>query len=189
HSMPLEIAMPSTDALEQIVRDTLRRAHRERPIEIDINRAELDVIVRNLRGLSRRQAERLIAEAVAHDRRLDAHDINHLLAGKRRMIAADGLLDYVEAPVGLGEIGGLRRLKRWLALRAHALSDKASAFGLAAPRGVLMRGVQGAGKSLCAKAVATAWQRPLLRMDVGALYDKYVGSSEARLRDALRQAE
>jgi SpoVK/Ycf46/Vps4 family AAA+-type ATPase len=69
------------------------------------------------------------------------------------------------------------------------VGDEAKAFGLSAPRGVLMLGVQGAGKSLCAKAIATAWQRPLLRMDVGALYDRYVGESEKRLRDALHQAD
>jgi SpoVK/Ycf46/Vps4 family AAA+-type ATPase len=74
-------------------------------------------------------------------------------------------------------------------MRQDALTDDASAYGLAAPRGVLMLGVQGAGKSLAAKAIATAWKRPLLRMDVGALYDKYIGESERRLRDALDQAE
>jgi SpoVK/Ycf46/Vps4 family AAA+-type ATPase len=91
--------------------------------------------------------------------------------------------------VELDSIGGLRRLKQWLAQREHSFDPQARDFGVAAPRGVLMLGIQGAGKSLCAKAIATAWQRPLLRMDVGALYDKYVGESERRLRDALRQAE
>jgi len=95
----------------------------------------------------------------------------------------------VEAPVDLDQIGGLRRLKFWLEQRRESLSDEAIKFGLEPPRGVLMLGVQGAGKSLAAKAVATAWQRPLLRMDVGALYDKYIGESERRLREALRQAE
>ena len=79
-------------------------------------------------------------------------------------------------------------LCRWLCDRQGCFCDEAVNFGLPSPRGVLMLGVQGAGKSLAAKAVATAWQRPLLRMDVGALYDKFIGESEHRLRDALRQA-
>ena len=83
----------------------------------------------------------------------------------------------------------MKRLKRWLKQRQESVTDSAVDFGLSAPRGVMMLGVQGAGKSLCAKAIATAWQRPLLRLDPGALYDRYVGESERRLRDALRQAE
>ncbi len=184
-----EISLPDENELELIIRDTLRRMHREQRIEVDISRKGLRTIIRNLRGLTRRQAEQIIIEAVIEDRRFDASDINTVLAGKRRALHAGGLLEYVEAPVDLSEIGGLRRLKNWLKQRRDAMSAEAARFGLGAPRGVLMLGVQGAGKSLCAKAIATAWHRPLLRMDVGALYDRYVGESERRLRDALQQAE
>src|SRR6185295_15551262 len=100
-----------------------------------------------------------------------------------------GLLEYIESPTDLSEIGGLEKLKAWLCQRQDALSDEAEAFGIPPPRGVLMLGVQGAGKSLSAKAVATAWQRPLLRMDPGVLFDRFIGESERRLRDALKQAE
>lgn len=189
NSTPLELSLPDRDELEGIVRATLRRCHRQQSITIDIDRHELDVIVRNLSGLSRRQAADLVLEAVADDHKLDASDINRMLARKRQLIASDGLLDFVRTPVSLDEVGGLRRLKRWLDQRKDAMSQRAADFGIDPPRGVLMLGVQGAGKSLCAKAIATAWQRPLLRMDVGALYDKYVGASEQRLRGALRQAE
>ncbi len=188
-SARLEISLPDTEELNRIVRDTLRRMHREQSIEVDITRRGLQTIIRNLRGLTRRQAEQIIVEAVAEDRRFDEQDINHVLAAKRRALHQEGLLEYVEVPVSADEIGGLRRLKRWLAQRSGAFDAEAGRFGLTAPRGVLMLGVQGAGKSLCAKAIATAWQRPLLRMDVGALYDRYVGESEKRLRDALAQAE
>jgi len=184
-----ELSLPDADELEGIVRDTLRRMHRERPIEIEITRSALHTIIRNLRGLTRRQAERIIIECVAEDHRFDAEDINTVLSAKRRTLQGTGLLEYVQTPVSLDEIGGLGRLKKWLARRHKAVGEEAAAFGIDAPRGVLLLGVQGAGKSLCAKAIATAWQRPLLRMDVGALYDKYVGESERRLRDAFRQAE
>ncbi len=185
----LALSLPDEEELERIVRDTLRRANRESPIAVEITRSGLSIILRNLRGLTRRQAEQLIADAVADDRRFDEHDINTLLARKRQLLHRGRLLEYVETPVSLGEIGGLSRLKAWLAQRRGAIDPRAREFGLAAPRGVLLLGVQGAGKSLCAKAIATAWQRPLLRLDVGALYDRYVGESERRLRDALHQAE
>lgn len=185
----LEISLPDESELDRIIRDTLRRLHREHTIEVDITRRGLQTIIRNLSGLTRRQAERIIVEVVADDRRFDEDDINQVLAAKRRALHQDGLLEYVEVPVSLEAIGGLERLKRWLAQRGGAFGGNAGSFGLTPPRGVLMLGVQGAGKSLCAKAIATAWQRPLLRMDVGALYDRYIGESERRLRDALAQAE
>jgi SpoVK/Ycf46/Vps4 family AAA+-type ATPase len=184
-----EVSLPDEQELEQIVVDTLRRIHHENPIVVNITRSNLRTIIKNLRGLTRRQAEQIIADAVIVDRRFDEHDINTVLAGKRQALYKAGLLEYVETPVSLEQIGGLRRLKQWLALRQHTLGDQAKSFGLSPPRGVLMLGVQGAGKSLCAKAIAAAWQRPLLRMDVGALYDRYIGESERRLRESLQQAE
>ena len=188
YATKFETSLPEEDELEELVRDTLRRFHREKPIEVEISRRSWQTIIRNLRGLTRRQAEHIIIDCVAEDRRFDESDINTILARKRQAIHGGGLLQYVETPVDLDEIGGLRRLKAWLRQRQNALTESAVEFGLSAPRGVLMLGVQGAGKSLCAKAIATAWQRPLLRMDVGALYDRYVGESERRLRDSLRQA-
>jgi len=185
----MELSLPDGPELEEIVRQTLRRCHQEQRIRVDINRSAYQAVLRNLAGLSRRQVEQLILETVVDDRRFDSTDINTILARKRELVQSGGLLQYVQAPVALHEIGGLRRLKAWLERRRFALTDEAEQFGLSAPRGVLMLGVQGAGKSFCAKAIATAWQRPLLRMDVGALYDRYIGESERRLRDALHQAE
>ncbi|HZW08905.1 MAG TPA: AAA family ATPase, partial [Phycisphaerales bacterium] len=135
------------------------------------------------------KAELILREAVADDRRFDDKDIPAILIAKRRMLGASGALEAVEAPTDLSQIGGMTNLKKWLEMRRDALSPKAAAFGVAPPKGVLLLGVQGAGKSLCAKAVATAWQIPLLRLDAGSLYDKYVGESERRLRTALDQAK
>lgn len=189
YATPFEIALPTPTEVEALVRETLRAAHRDHTLIVSISKSGWQTILRNLQGLSRRQIERIVLDCVADDHKFDDEDVNHVLAGKRQALGGHGLLEYVETPVDLEEIGGLRRLKSWLAQRLGALTDKATDFGLAVPRGVLMLGVQGAGKSLCAKAIATAWQRPLLRMDVGALYDRYVGESERRLREALAQAE
>jgi SpoVK/Ycf46/Vps4 family AAA+-type ATPase len=189
YARPFEISFPDKDELQEIIRKTLQRFHRKKPIEVGISQRGLDTIVRNLSGLTRRQAERIIVDTVAEDMRFDDNDINVVIASKRRMVQHGGLLEYIQTPLDLSEIGGMRRLKKWLDERKDAFTSKAEDFGLKAPRGVLMLGVQGAGKSLCAKAVATAWHQPLLRMDPGALFASYIGESERNLRDALRQTE
>jgi MoxR-like ATPase len=189
HTAAFDPGPPDVAELEQIVRRTLRTINLRTPIEIDIRRHELDIVLRNLGGLTRRQAAQVIEDAVTEDRKFAICDLPRILARKRQMLAPDGLLEFVEAPQDMSRIGGMGALKKWLADRKGALGEDARQFGITPPRGVLLLGVQGAGKSLCAKAIATAWQRPLLRLDPGVLYDRYIGESERRLRDALRQAE
>lgn len=189
YARPFEISFPDQQELKEIVRKTLRSFHHKKPIEVGITQKGLDTIVRNLRGLTRRQAERIIIDTVADDRRFDDNDINLVIGSKRRMTQRGGLLEYIKIPLDLSGIGGMRRLKKWLNQRKDAFSSKAKKFGLEAPRGVLMLGVQGAGKSLCAKAIATAWHQPLLRLDPGTLFNSYIGESERNLREALRQTE
>lgn len=189
YAKEFEISLPDVEELDELVKRTLRKIHRKAPIEIGITRQGMDAILRNLRGLSRRQAKQLIQDVVADDKRFDDEDVNLVLAGKRRMIQGDGLLQFIQTPLDLKEIGGMNNLKAWLKKRTKAFSKDAAMFGLEAPKGVLMLGVQGGGKSLCAKAVATAWQQPLLRLDVGALYNSYIGESERNLRKALQQTE
>lgn len=184
-----EVSMPAEDELEQIVRRTVQSVHRDKPIEVEISKAELKSIIRNLRGLTRSQSRQVILDAIMDDRRFDIKDLPLILARKREMVSTGGVLEFVDTPAEIDEIGGMNRLKEWLSNRRLSTDDKAEAFGLTPPRGVLMLGVQGAGKSLCAKAIATAWKRPLVRLDPGVLYDRYVGESERRLRDALKQAE
>ncbi len=189
HVSPFELSLPDEDQIEPIVREALKVIHRERPVKIDLTRRDYRILLKNLAGLTRRQIEQVTYDLVAEDRTFDADDLNHALARKRALVSGSGLLDSVESPATLDDVGGLEQLKAWLAARERSFTDEAAEFGLRPPRGVLLLGVQGAGKSLCAKAIATAWRRPLLRMDPGALYDRFVGESERRLRDALKQAE
>jgi hypothetical protein len=188
HATPLDLGPPDEQRLEQIVRQTLLERHQACPVRVDLSRDDYKTIIRNLAGLSARQARQVILDVVC-DGRFDLSDVNHVMAQKRRYLQSTGLLEFIESPTDLSQIGGLVKLKEWLKHRQNALSDNAADFGLSPPRGVLMLGVQGAGKSLAAKAVATAWQRPLLRLDPGVLYDRYVGESEKHLREALKQAE
>ncbi len=186
---PFDVLPPDDDKLRRILKETVQQFHQQQPIRAQLAPHEAELIIRNLRGLSTWDARQIVREAIAGDMQLNGDDANRILAAKRKRLQAQGMLEYVEAPVNLNEIGGLRNLKAWLKARQNAFRKDATQFGLPAPRGMLMLGVQGAGKSLSAKAVATAWQRPLLRLDVGALYDKFIGESERRLRDTLRQAE
>lgn len=189
HSVLYTPSLPDTQRMEDIVRRALKRLHRQRPLNIAASQSTLDAAVRTLAGLSQRQAEQIIREVVSDDRRFDDKDIPGILIAKRRLLGSSGVLEAVEAPTDMSQIGGMANLKAWLEMRREALTPRAVAFGISPPKGVLLLGVQGAGKSLCAKAVATAWQVPLLRLDAGSLYDKFVGESERRLRTALDQAK
>jgi len=182
-------ALPDDAEIEAIIRRTIREMHREAPIETPLTPAAFRAFVENLRGLSRRQVRHLVAESVANDRRFTTEDLDSIVRAKRELLSGLGVLSPVDTPASLDEIGGLNRLKQWVNHRSRTFSPEAREAGLTPPRGVLLLGVQGSGKSLAAKAIATAWRRPLLRLDPGALYDRYVGESERRLRDALHQAE
>lgn len=189
HTVSMELSYPNEEEIEAIIRSTLRKIHQKTPIEVGITKRGMKAIVRNLRGLTRRQAKSIIQSTVIEDRKFDDDDVNHVIAGKRQLIHGDDLLEYIETPLTIDEIGGMDNLKKWLRQRRDVFKDEARDFGLSAPRGVLMLGIQGAGKSLCAKAIAAGWQLPLLRMDPGALYNSYIGQSEQNLRKAFRQTE
>jgi len=184
------VPVPSHEELLDIVRSTVRQVSQTRKIEASVRRSTLDAIARTMRGLTKRQAERVVVAAATEDDRFNDDDLERVMIHKRNACAdLDGVLEFVQAPVSMDAIGGLGKLKKWLADRHMSSSVDAESFGLSNPRGMLLLGVQGAGKSLAAKAVATAWKVPLLRLDAGALYDKFVGESERKLRDSLQQAD
>jgi len=188
-SARLDLPAPDDAELESIVRRVITRLRRAAPVNASMTRDDLRLLVENLRGLSRRHAEQLVTQVTVNDREFSVADLPAIIAGKRRLMQDTGVLEFVDSPASLDDIGGLDRFKAWLTDRAHAFSDHARKYNLPPPRGVLLLGVQGAGKSLAARAVATAWKRPLMRLDPGTLYDRFVGESESRLRGALRQAQ
>jgi len=120
---------------------------------------------------------------------LDGDDISVVLSEKQQIIRKSGMLEYYETDENFNTIGGLGALKEWLMKRGMAFSDKAKSFGLPPPKGVLFLGIQGCGKSLCAKAVAANWELPLLRFDVGKLFESALGSSEQNVRRTIQIAE
>jgi SpoVK/Ycf46/Vps4 family AAA+-type ATPase len=184
------IPLPEDDQIEAIVRRVVQKENRHKPVSVDMTKRDLAAVVQNLRGLTRRQIEQAVLEVISDDRAFTAEDVPRLQSAKRKLLRSQGVLEFVDAPTSLDDIGGLNALKKWLEQRRELfVGGEAASDGIDAPKGVLLLGVQGSGKSLAAKAIATAWKRPLMRLDPGALFDRYVGESERRLREALRQAE
>jgi SpoVK/Ycf46/Vps4 family AAA+-type ATPase len=131
----------------------------------------------------------VFAKIIVKYERLSGEDVNEVSSEKQQIIRKSGLLEYYASVESFSNIGGLSVLKDWLNKRAMAFSQEARMFGLPAPKGILMLGVQGCGKSLCAKAVSTQWQLPLLRFDMGRMFGSLVGSSEENVRRAIAVAE
>jgi AAA+ superfamily predicted ATPase len=140
-------------------------------------------------GLSEQRVRQLAARALARRGRLGEADLAEVLEEKRQAIAKTELLEYCPSEATPADIGGLEALKAWLEQRRVAFSPEAQRFGLPLPRGVLLVGPQGTGKSLTAKAIAHSWSMPLLRLDVGRLFAGLVGASEARTREMIQRAE
>ncbi|MFD2764354.1 AAA family ATPase [Micromonospora eburnea] len=158
-------------------------------IRIDVDERGRERLAKAALGLTLHEAENAFARAMVDDGVLDAHDLSVVHEEKRQAVRRSGLLEFVDDSVPLGDIGGLENLKRWLAKRDGSWLAEAAAYGLPAPRGVLITGVPGCGKSLTAKAVAAAWGLPLLRLDIGKVFAGLVGSSEQNMRGAIRTAE
>lgn len=183
--------LPDRGELRDIVRETYRRIRKSTSAEVvsELRKFELEQMVLNLRGLTRSQAVRVIESVILDDRKLSSADLQGVIDAKRSLLESHGSLEAMTIDFDIDEVGGLRGLKRWLTQRRGGFSEKAREFGITPPRGVLMLGIPGCGKSLCAKAVAADWGMPLLRLDPGVLYQKFIGESESQLREAIRQAE
>jgi SpoVK/Ycf46/Vps4 family AAA+-type ATPase len=147
----------------------------------------LDKLVANLRGMTWSDARRLARGVIFDDGAITSSDLPELNKAKFDLLDMDGVLGYEYDTADFADVGGLNGLKRWLQQRREAFLQRNDQ--LDAPKGILLLGVQGSGKSLAAKAVAGMWGVPLLRLDVGALYNKYIGETEKNLRDALKMAD
>jgi len=149
----------------------------------------LDELVRAAQGLSTERIRRVLTRAIATHGKLEPDDVELILEEKRQSIRQTQILDFYPATEQISDIGGLDNLKSWLLRRGGAFSEQARAYGLPNPRGLLLVGIQGTGKSLTAKAIAHNWHLPLLRLDVGRLFAGLVGESESRTRQTIELAE
>jgi AAA+ superfamily predicted ATPase len=177
-------AAPTRDQMRDVVVRTLNSVQH---LRIDLPDAE--PIVDALLGLTPAQAERAILREVLADGRLDGEDAARLHKIRAQLLSSEAPLDLLDTDVTMQDVGGVEHLKQWLAVRRRGLEPAARDFGLEAPRGVLLVGVPGCGKSLIAKAVASSWGLPLIALDTARLHGSYVGESEQRMQRALDAAE
>ena len=181
---------PSRDEIERLVSETLDELRERGLAGVDLSSLETRELEDSLRGVSLPEAQRLILRSALEDGRLEGSDLPVLREAKAELLAEDGILTLLPTePGGLDLVGGLDRLKEWLDVRGRGFSPDAKEYGLEAPRGVLLIGVPGCGKSLVAKTLARTWGMPLVLLDPGSIFRSFVGESEARLRRALDTLE
>ncbi len=158
-------------------------------ISVKLSDKEIDEIVRSLQGLTLDEAEHAVRKSAFKDNKLDAHDLSNILAEKGQIVKKSGALEFYPPQETLDHVGGLELLKQWLRVKHRAFSSEARAAGVDAPRGLLLIGVPGCGKSLTAKAISSLWRLPLLRFDVGRVFSKWIGQSEENMRGAIKLSE
>lgn len=185
----LNVPLPSREELELLLAKILDDVKQFKHVTIELDDAGRERLLQAALGLTLGEAENVFAKIIVKDQRLSADDVGEVFAQKQQIIRKSGLLDYYPASESFAHIGGLAVLKDWLNKRAVAFGSEARDFGLPSPKGILLLGVQGCGKSLCAKSVASHWQLPLLRFDMGRMFGSLVGSSEENIRRAIAVAE
>ena len=155
----------------------------------ELSEEDKDKLCKAALGLTMQEAENAFALAMVQDGKLNKNDISVILEEKMQVIRKTGMLEYVQSDLGIDDIGGLDNLKKWLLKRNNSWSERAKKYCIPAPKGVLVTGIPGCGKSLTAKAMSTIWQLPLLRLDLGKIFSGIVGSSEENMRKAISTVE
>lgn len=184
-----DLKLPSPQELHQVVSEVMRSLSTKNRVQVQIQEQDLGMLVQALRGMTLKQARQIIAYVSLADGKLTASDIDQILERKAQVIRSEGVLEYLAVDDNPLVLGGFNGLKRWLARARVGFTPQAQALNLKPPRGILIVGIQGCGKSLAAKAIASEWKLPLLRLDAGRLYDKYVGESEKNFRQSIALAE
>jgi len=185
----LELPLPDRQRLRQIVDEVVVRVAKTHTLQRRLEPAGLDAIAENLRGLTEEESERTISQALVTRYALCPETVTDVLDAKKSLLKRSEMLDFVEASDTLASVGGLDNLKRFLAQRRGSWEPAARDFGLDPPRGVIILGTQGCGKSMCARAIAGEWQLPLVKFDTAAIYDKYIGETEKRIQKVFQVAE
>lgn len=188
-SAVVEFPLPTHEEVDALLDAFIKRYRREPAIRVNLSEDAKRRIVRSAVGLTLGEIENIFYQALLTEHSLDDADVEVVLKAKKEIVRRSGILEYREPSETLDDAGGLYGLKEWLKRRRNAFSDEARSFGLPFPKGVMLVGIQGCGKSLCAKAIASLWRLPLLQLDVSKIFSKFIGSSEQNMADALRLAE
>ncbi|MEM1175925.1 MAG: AAA family ATPase [Pseudomonadota bacterium] len=197
-SIPLELEkemsvfhypLPDLQQIGNIYAQILRAVKQNNSLKIELTDEEQEQLIQAGMGLTERELKNVFAKALVKDRKLDINDIDVILDEKRQIIEKNGFLEFYSTNENFGNVGGLRGFKSWIELRSRVLKDRKASARLPTPKGVLITGVPGTGKSLVAKAISSEWRWPLLRLDVGKLFGGIVGSSEHNIRETIAIAE
>lgn len=181
----LDFPLPQSLELETVLDKALEQSRQKKLLP-----QVKEKLVRAALGLTIDEAQKVYRKAQVKAGQLTEEEVEIVLSEKKQLIRRNGILDYVEEDKTIEAVGGLEELKRWLTQRSDAFSARAREYGLPQPKGMLILGVPGCGKSLIAKTTSRLWGLPLLRLDMGRVYDgSTVGKSEANLRNALKTAE
>ncbi len=182
----IDYGLPDIEDLDQILEKIIQTVKDNPKVNTALAEVERDQVLKAAQGLTAMEAENVFAKSLVEKHKFD---VDVILSEKEQIIRKSGILEYYPFNEQISDVGGLDLLKDWMEKRTVAFTEKARDFGLPAPRGVLLLGVQGCGKSLSAKAIGALWRLPLLRLDVGRIFGGIVGQSEENMRKAIRVAE
>ncbi len=179
----IDFPLPAIAEIEYLIKQKISSN------KLNLSNLAWEQLVKACQGLSRTRIQRVLAKAIAEKEEVNDSDIDAVLAEKQQAIRQTGILEFFTVNESLKNVGGLDNLKQWVRIRRDAFTEEAKRYGIPTPKGVLLVGIQGTGKSLSAKTIANEWRLPLLRLDIGRLFGSYVGESESRMRQMIQLAE
>jgi ATP-dependent 26S proteasome regulatory subunit len=182
----VDFGLPSKEDISSTLDKVIEAVEGHPNVETKLEPLERELLVKSAQGLTLDEVESVFARSLVERKRFD---VEVVLEEKKQIIRKSGLLEYYQPEAALKDVGGLDLLKEWLTTRQNSFTDAAKEFGIPAPKGILLLGVQGCGKSLVAKAVAANWNLPLLKLDVGRIFGSLVGQSEENIRKAIAVSE
>jgi len=182
----VDFPLPDPQELDDLLEGIIRSVKDSSQIDVNLTPEQREQIVKAAQGLTAGEAENVFAKSLVEKHCLD---VDVVVSEKEQIIRKSGMLEYHRATEAFADVGGMDALKEWLQTRSLAFTERARDFGLPQPKGIMLLGVQGCGKSLCCKAVASLWKLPLLRLDAGKIFSGLVGSSEENVRRAISIAE
>lgn len=185
----VDFDLPDYREIKQSLKRIINDNRGNTKIRFDLDENTSEDLARAAQGLTLQEAENAFARAIVERGCLDKDSRDIIVEEKRQIIKKTGVLEYIQSDLNLDDVGGLGNLKKWLLKRNNSWQARAAKYSLPAPKGVLITGVPGCGKSLTAKAISAMWKLPLLRMDVGKIFSGIVGSSEENMRNAIKTAE
>lgn len=186
----IDFPLPDRAAVTHLVETFIDRVGKSPKVTIDKDPKLVRALVDASIGLTKAEIENCLAKALVDDLAIGSDDVGFIFDEKKQIIRKSGILEYIDTrDLSLEDVGGLEALKRWLRVRRLAFSPEAAEYGIRNPKGVLVTGIPGCGKSLAAKCVAASWRMPLIKLDMGKIFSMWVGSSEENIRNALKSCD